>query len=328
MTNNDSAITATAAPPSARATAPGLAWGALGVLAFSFTLPLTRVAVAEIDPLVVAAGRAVVAAVLAAVVLAAARSRPPRGAQWWRLAVVALGVVAGFPLLTSFALQTAPAAHGAVVIGLLPAATAVAAVVRTGERPGRAFWAAAAAGAVAVVAFVATSGGGLDAVVGGVHTADLLLVGAVGLAAVGYAEGGALSRELGAWQTICWALLLALPVMLVATLVGAGGTEGLVPSAGPGAWASFAYLAGVSMFLGFFAWYRGLAIGPMAQVSQVQLVQPVLSIAWAAALLGEPLQASVVVGALVVIACAATAVRSRVSAASGARRRPAGRPPR
>ena len=284
--------------------------GAVGVLAFSFTLPFTRVAVAELDPLVVAAGRAVVAAVLAALVLAATRSALPRGAQWARLAVVAVGVVVGFPLLTSLALTTAPAAHGAVVVGLLPAATAVAAVVRTGERPGRRFWAAATAGALAVVVFTAAGSGGL----GGLHLSDLLLLGAVALGALGYAEGGMLSRELGAWQTICWALLVALPAMAVLTAVGA---DGAWPTATPGAWAAFAYLSAVSMFLGFFAWYRGLAIGPMTQVSQVQLVQPVLTLVWSAALLGEPLGAPVLLGAAAVIACAATAVRSRTGSRGG-----------
>ena len=277
------------------------------MLAFSFTLPFTRVAVAEIDPFFIGGGRAVVAAALAAIALLIVRPVRPRGRQWGRLGVVGLGVVAGFPLLTSLALQIVPASHGAVVIGLLPAATAVAAVIRGGERPSVAFWVASVAGAIAVVGFVVLTSGGFA----GLHPSDLLLLGAVVAAAIGYSEGALLSRELGSWQTICWALLFALPVMVGVTILG---LQGGWPQAGVGEWLSFAYLAVVSMFLGFFAWYRGLAIGPIATVSQIQLVQPVLTIVWSGLLLGELLGWQVWVGAAVVLACAATAVRARVAA--------------
>lgn len=290
--------------PHGSATA-GLVFGFLGVLAFSFTLPLTRVAVAQLDPLFVGAGRAVVAGILAMIVLAVLRQRLPRGGQWLRLAVVGAGVIAGFPILTSFALQTVPAAHGAVVIGLLPAATAVVAVLRARERPSLRFWLASGLGVAAVIGFVALTAGGLSSL----HPADLLLVCAVVLAAIGYGEGALLSRELGSWQTICWALIVALPVMVPLMLVGLGSGW---PRADAPAWLAFAYLAGVSMFLGFFAWYRGLAIGPIARVSQIQLVQPVLTIVWATLLLGERLDLIVLVGALAVILCAATAVRARI----------------
>lgn len=282
----------------------GLLWGAAGVLAFSFTVPFTRVAVQSIDPMVVGAGRAVVAGILAAALLLALRVPPPAARLVPRLLLVAGGVVAGFPLLTSLALGEVPASHAAVTIGLLPAATAVAAVLRTRERPPLGFWIAASAGAVAAIAFIALAQGGL----GAPHPADLLLVGAVLAAAVGYAEGGILAREIGAWQTICWALVLALPVMGAITALALAGA-GWNP-APDGLW-SFAYLALVSMFLGFFAWYRGLGIGPMAQVSQVQLVQPVLTISWAALLLGEAITPAVVIGGAAVVACAALAVRQR-----------------
>jgi drug/metabolite transporter (DMT)-like permease len=293
-------------PPLTRdAPAAGLLFGLLGVLAFSFTLPFTRVAVEQLDPLFVGAGRAVLAGFLAIAVLAVLRQRLPRGRQWLRLGIVAAGVIAGFPILTSYALQSVPAAHGAVVIGLLPAATAVVAVLRAGERPSVRFWLACGLGVAAVVGFVALSAGGLA----GLHPADLLLVGAVVLAAIGYGEGALLARELGSWQTICWALVVALPAMLPLMLAGLG--DGW-PRADAPAWLAFAYLAGVSMFLGFFAWYRGLAIGPIARVSQIQLVQPVLTIVWATLLLGERLDLLVLVGALAVILCAATAVRARI----------------
>lgn len=283
----------------------GLLWGFVGVLGFSFTLPLTRVAVEGLSPLFIGCGRAVVAALFAALVLGITRQRLPRGRQWLRLAVVAGGVVAGFPLLTSYALTTASASHGAVVIALLPAATAVIAVLRARERPPLPFWVFALLGAVAAVAFASLRGGSLEAP----EWTDLLFFGAVVAAAIGYAEGALLARELGAWQTISWALVVAAPVMLVGTAVAwvqqpprATGVE----------WASFAYLAVVSMFLAFFAWYRGLAIGPISRVSQVQLVQPVLSLAWAALLLGEELTLPLVLGGLVVILCAALAVRVRL----------------
>ena len=207
-------------------------------------------------------------------------SRAACSGRGWR--VVAGGVVVGFPLLTSFALTTAPASHGAVVIALLPAATATAAVLRGRERPPPAFWVITGVGALAAIGFASMQSGGF----GQLHWADLLLLGAVVAAAVGYAEGGLLARELGAWQTVSWALVLASPLMV---FLAAFSVAQQPPSATPVQWAAFAYLGVVSMFLGFFAWYRGLAIGPMAQVSQVQLVQPVLSICWAGLLLGETL---------------------------------------
>ncbi|MEO7234271.1 MAG: DMT family transporter [Lapillicoccus sp.] len=284
----------------------GLRWGLLGVLAFSFTVVFTRVAVETLSPLFIGAGRAVVAAGLAAVALRATRQRFPDRDQRRRLVVVGAGVVLGFPLFTSYALTTVPAAHGAMVIALLPAATAVAAVVRGHEHPPRPFWVAAAAGAVAAVVFASLQGGD----VGRLQWADLLLFGAVVAAAVGYAEGGLLARELGAWQTVSWALVLCAPVTVALTAVSAVQR---VPSGGVAQWASFAYLAVVSMFLGFFAWYRGLGIGPMSKVSQIQLVQPVLTIGWAALLLHERVTWATGVGALVVVACAASAVRVRLA---------------
>ncbi|UJW30563.1 DMT family transporter [Saccharothrix sp. AJ9571] len=277
----------------------------LGVSAFSFTVPFTRVAVGSLSPLFVGSARAAVAALLAAAALAFTRQHLPNRRQWARLAVVAGGVVAGFPLLTSYALTTAPASHGAVVIALLPAATAVLAVVRGKERPPRSFWVMAGIGAVAALAFASLQGGGF----GRLHWSDLLLFGAVVAAAAGYAEGGLLARELGSWQTVSWALVLAAPLMFALTVV-ALTQQAQVGSAKE--WAAFAYLAVVSMFLGFFAWYRGLAIGPMAQVSQVQLVQPVLTILWAALLLGEELTWPTVLGGLAVLGCAGVAVRIRL----------------
>ena len=272
--------------------------------AFSFTIVFTKIAIGGLSPLFIGAGRAVVAAAIAGAALALTRQALPRGSQWARLAVVAAGVVAGFPLLTSYALTVVPAGHGAIVVALLPAATAVCAVLRGHERPPAAFWALATAGALAAVVFAMVHGSGL----GHLSWPDLLLFGAVLAAAVGYAEGGLLARELGAWQTVSWALVVAAPAMLGATVLAVVQQP---PHATPVQWAAFGYLAAVSMYLGFFAWYRGLAIGPMTQVSQVQLVQPVLTLGWAALLLHEPLTWSTVLGGAAVIGCAALAVRSR-----------------
>lgn len=285
----------------------GALWGLLGVAAFSFTIPLTRVAVGGLDAVFIGSGRAVLAAILAALALRLGGARLPTLREWLGLIPVALGVVAGFPVLTSIAMQHTDAGHAAVVIGLLPAATAVVAVWLAGERPSRRFWLGASAGVVATVGFTVAAHGSI----GSMSPSDLCLFGAVGLGAIGYAQGGLMSRRLGAWQTISWALVLAAPAM---TAVSIWRVVEVPPHATTTQWAAFGYLSAVSMFLGFFAWYRGLAIGPMASVSQVQLVQPILSVLWSVLLLGERLTPAIVVGGLVVIASAAFTVRSRVAA--------------
>ncbi|OBA62042.1 hypothetical protein A5777_03035 [Gordonia sp. 852002-10350_SCH5691597] len=278
--------------------------------AFSFSVPLTRIAVGSagtpgLDPLLVGCGRAVVAAALAVVVLGVARTRFPTARQWLRLIPVAAGVVVGFPLFTSLALRHSDSGHAAVIVGLLPAMTAVVAVTLTRERPGARFWIGASAGATATVTFALLAHGGASSS----SIDDVYLLCAVVLGAIGYAQGGILARELGAWQTICWALVLALPVMAMASARSIHLRPPTDISAAQ--WTSFGYLCAVSMFLGFFAWYRGLAIGPMTVVSQTQLVQPVLSVAWAALLLRESVSLGVVAGGIAVIACAAFTVRSR-----------------
>ena len=274
----------------------GLAWGLVGVAAFSVTLPATRAAVEHLDPVFVGLGRAVVAAVLAATALAATRSPWPTIAQFRDLAVVALGVVVGFPLLTAYAMRQVPASHGAVLTGLLPLATAVAAAWLAHERPRARFWFWAAFGSAVVVAYALWRGGGTP------HVADLLLVGAVAAAAVGYARGATLSRALGGWQVISWALVLSAPFLLVPTWIAA---DARLASAPWTAWAGFAYVAAVSMYLGFFAWYRGLAQGGIAAVGQVQLLQPFLTIVASALLLSEALDPLTFVAAgLVIVAIA------------------------
>ncbi|MGV9712214.1 DMT family transporter [Gordonia sp. NPDC003424] len=295
------------APSRSALSRSGALWGLVGVAAFSFTIPFTRIAVGGLDPLFIGCGRAVIAAVLAAGALLIGGARVPTPREWLGLVPVALGVVAGFPILTSLALQSTDAGHAAVVVGLLPAATAVAAVTMAGERPSRRFWIGAGCGVLATIGFTVAAHGSI----GGIGVADLLLFGAVGLGALGYAQGGLMSRKLGSWQTISWALVLASPIM---TALSLWRLDVAPPHATTGQWAAFAYLSAVSMFLGFFAWYRGLAIGPMATISQVQLVQPILSVLWSILLLDEHLTAALVVGGLAVIATAAFTVRSRVVA--------------
>lgn len=283
--------------------ATGLAWGALGVLAFSLSLPTTQVAVRDLGPVLASFGRALVAAALAAGYLLMRRAARPTRSHLPGLLVVVGGVVIGFPLCTSLALRTESSAHSAVIVGLLPAATAVWSVLRGGERPSAAFWCACAAGAVAVTVFAVARGSGLPS------TGDGFTVLAVLAAAGGYAEGARLAPELGADRVICWALLLSLPVVLPVTALSVVTTP---PSANGSAWACFAYTAGISMFLGFFAWYRGLSLGGVAKVSQLQLAQPLLTVVESAVLFGEPVGPPVVIAAVAVLVCVAMAQRSRV----------------
>jgi drug/metabolite transporter (DMT)-like permease len=282
----------------------GLTLGALGVLAFSLSLPATRVAVHDLDPWFVAFGRAVGAALLAAIYLWFTRAPRPTRAQWRRLSIVALGVVVGFPLFTSLALTTQTSAHGAVVITVLPAMTAVFAVLRAGERPPRTFWLAAATGLLAVVAFAVSTG----AAHGALSFADLFLLAAVVLCGLGYAEGGALARELGGARTIGWALVLSLPATLAITLISVAAHP---PHGAARSWAGFAYLTVVSMFLGFFAWYAGLARGGVARVGQIQLAQPVLTLLWSALLLNETVTPASLAVALLVLLCVVLTQRTR-----------------
>ncbi|WP_245971761.1 DMT family transporter [Solirubrobacter pauli] len=282
-----------------------VAWGFLGVLAFSFTLPLTRHAVEELDATFVGLGRALVAAALAGALLAMRREPLPERRDLPRFAAVALGVVIGFPLFSTLALRHLEAAHASVIVGLLPAATAVFAVLRAGERPSRAFWVAAAAGLVAVLVFAATQG------VNGLQPADLLVLAAVASAGLGYAEGGVLARRYGGWQVICWALVFTAPFLVLPTALSADGLGHVSVTV----WLCFAYVSAVSMFLGFFAWYHGLALGGVAKIGQTQLAQPVLTLAWSALLLGEHITPGMVVAALAIVACVLATQRTRATAA-------------
>jgi drug/metabolite transporter (DMT)-like permease len=298
MRNKDSATE----PRSIALGAAGLA--ALGVLVFSFSLPASVYALDGLDPYMVGVGRAALAALLAAVALAAVRARPPARRHWPGLLTTGLGVVFGFPVLSTLALDHgASAAHGAVVIGLLPAATAIFAVLRTHERPSPAFWAAAAVGALAITAFTLAEGGGT------VTSADLLLVGALLTAAYGYAEGGRLARDMPGWRVIAWALVLMAPISVPVTMALLAGTEQQWTAK---AVIGFGYVSAFSMFLGFFAWYGGMARLGVAKAGQFQLAQPILTLVWSAWLLGEQLGGATWPTAIAVVACVAWSQRARV----------------
>ena len=277
--------------PSQPFSSGGMYYGLLGVLGFSLTLPATRLAVYSLDPLVVGLGRSLVAACLAAPVLFFTHQKKPSRKHLASLALVVLGVIIGFPVLSAWSMQLVPASHGAIMLGLLPLATALTAVFRAHERPSVIFWCASAIGSFTVVCFALTTGGG------SFHPADLALLGAVVLAALGYTEGGRLARELGGWQVICWALVISAPILVIPVAFQIW-KHGL--SANPSAWGGFAYVSVVSMFLAFFAWFRGLATGGVARVSQLQLLQPFFTLIVSALFLGERFGFGAVICAVIV----------------------------
>jgi drug/metabolite transporter (DMT)-like permease len=278
--------------------AEGWVCGALGVVIFAGSLPATRVAVAGFDPVFLTAARAAIAGLLALALLLLLPQRRPDGRDILALGAVALGVVVGFPLFTALALRQMTAAHSIVFIGLLPLATAAFAVLRGGERPRPAFWAWAGAGALLVAGFAAAQGGS------GPAAGDALMVLAVLACGFGYAEGARLARALGGWQVISWALVLSLPLTLGATLLAAPPGFGTVPV---GAWLGLAYVALFSMLIGFVFWYRGLALGGIAAVGQLQLLQPMIGLALAALVLGETVDPAMLLVTVAVIACVAGA---------------------
>ncbi|MEC5162323.1 MULTISPECIES: DMT family transporter [unclassified Janthinobacterium] len=284
----------------------GMLLGLVGVLIFSLTLPFTRLAVAAFDPAFVALGRALVAAALAGAWLWWQRAPlPPRGALL-PLAMVAGGCVVGFPWLTSIAMQTLPASHGAVLVGILPLATALFSALRGNEKPSAGFWVTAVTGSALVVGFALRQSGGAF------HLADLAMFVAVVLGALGYAEGGRLSQSMGGQQVISWALVLSAPLLLPLVLWLSWSHGAAIAAAGAGAWLGFAYVSVFSMFIGFFFWYRGMALGGVARVGQTQLVQPFLTLLGAALLLGETLEWSTVLFALAVIAVVAVGRKMQI----------------
>lgn len=278
----------------------GLAWGALGVLLFSFTVAATRAAAPSLGGLFVGAGRGVVGGVLGGLWLLTRERRWPERSAWVGLALVAAGGVIGFPVAASVALAHVAAVHGLVLTAFVPALTALLSVLRTGERPSARWWAWTFAGAAVVVGW-ALRGGAT-----GPEPYDLVLLVAMASAALSYVEGAKLARSMGGLRVIAWALVFGLPVTVPIAAT-------LLPSAhgGATAWGGLLWLGVVSAFLGFGPWYRGLTLGGVARVGQVQTLQPLLGLVWAELLLGERVEASALVAAGLVVGCVAAGARER-----------------
>lgn len=272
--------------------------GFIGVVIFSGSLPATRLAVLEFDPVFLTVLRAAIAGVLAVALLWLSRERSPTRDQWLSLFIVAMGVVLGFPLLTALALQHVTSAHSIVFVGLLPLATAIFGVLRGGERPRPVFWIFSVLGSALVVGFAISQG--LTAS----PTGDLLMLAAIVACGLGYAEGAKLSRSLGGWQVICWALVLSLPLMAVLSL---WLTPASFSTISLSAWLCLGYVSLFSMLIGFVFWYRGLAQGGIAAVGQLQLLQPFFGLALAATLLHEHVSVGMLAVTLGVILCVAGA---------------------
>ena len=293
----------------------GLWLGLLGVTIFALTLPMTRLAVGtpeapQMSGVFIALGRAVVAAGLSTLFLLATRAPWPQRADWWPLAITAAGVGFGFPLFTSVAMRYVEAVHASVIVGVLPLATAAVGALLHRQRPSMGFWICAAIGSALVVGFALLRSGSAGVAL---HPADALLLAAMGCAAVGYGYGARLSQRMRAEHVICWALVIALPITLPATFITR--PQGALQAS---AWWGFAYVAVFSMWLGFFAWYRGLALGGTVRVSQVQLVQPFLGMLVAVPLLGERLDAMSVGFGLAVMATVLIGRRMPVRAPTAA----------
>ncbi|MDD2700292.1 MAG: DMT family transporter [Sideroxydans sp.] len=287
----------------------GMLLGLIGVAGFSGTLPATRLAVAELDPTLVGLGRSVVAALFAAVLLLLLRQRLPSRHQIRSLFIVAAGVVIGFPILSAWALQQLPASHGAIVVAVLPLLTALAGSLRSQMRPSPGFWLTSLASCAAVLGFSISSGNG------GLQAADLILLASVAAGAIGYAEGGELAKEMGGWQVICWALVLTAPLLILPVGIAAW-QHGF--SASDEAWSGFVYVSLISQLIGFFLWYQGLALGGVVRVSQVQYLQPFMTLTIAAMVLGEPVTPSMLSIAAFIVIMVALGKRMPVVAAKPA----------
>ncbi|MFK7857091.1 MAG: DMT family transporter [Granulosicoccus sp.] len=274
--------------------------GFLGMLIFSGSLPATRVAVMDFDPMFLTVARASIAGLVGCCVLAGLRVKRPGREDALSLLIIAIGVVVGFPLLTALALQHITAAHSVVFIALLPLATALFGVLRADERPKRAFWFFSVLGSSLVAGFALLNDASVSLI------GDTFMLAAIIVCGMGYAEGAKLSRKLGGWQVICWALLFSLPFMLIASLL-------LMPDSfadvGTPAWVGLGYVSFFSMLIGFIFWYRGLALGGIATVGQLQLLQPFFSLLLAAVILSEVVSTSMIVTSVLVVMCVVGARR-------------------
>lgn len=270
--------------------------GFIGVLLFSGSMPATKVAVIALDPIFVTAARAAIAGILALICLLVFKEKRPTKAQLMPLAVVAVGGVIGFPLLSALALQHITSAHSLVYLGILPMSTAVFAVLRGGEKPKSIFWLFSILGSLIVIGFAVLQGGTSSPI------GNILMLLAILLCGLSYAEGAKLSKSLGGWQVISWAVVLSLPISLPIMLMTAPAHPS---SVGIDAWIGVAYLGVFSMFIGFVFWYKGLAQGGIASVGQLQLLQPFFGLALAASLLNEHVSPNMILVTVGVILCVA-----------------------
>ncbi|MEA1199101.1 DMT family transporter [Escherichia coli] len=268
--------------------------GLLGVIIFSGSLPATRVAVLDMDPFFLTFLRASIAGTLAVILVYSFREKRPQAAQFAPLIIVSVGVIVGFPLLTAMALKHIDAAHSIVYLGLLPLSTAIFGVLRGGERPTIAFWIFSVLGSLLVIGFAFMQSDTVSL------TGDLLMLAAVVICGLGYAEGAKLTRVLGGWQVISWALIISLPFMVLASLMTIPDTFGGISTS---AWFALAYVSLFSMLIGFIFWYKGLATGGIAAVGQLQLLQPFFGLGLSATLLHEAISPLMILITFGVILC-------------------------
>jgi len=271
----------------------GMLLGIVAVSAFGLTLPATKLVIPYLDPLFIGLGRAVLATLFAVIFLVWFRQSLPTKKQVYRLIIIALGVVIGFPVFSSWAMQYVPASHGGVVVGLVPLATAIAGVLISHERPSIVFWLVGCVGCLMVISYTLLQGAGE------LHMADVALLLSVISAAVGYAVGAKLSKELGGWQVICWALVIAFPFILIPAMIYAPEDLFALPVS---VYGGFLYLALISQLFAFFVWYKGLALGGIARVSQTQLLQPFMTIFASVLMLGELIDLQTAIFALFIVA--------------------------
>ncbi|HYG38035.1 MAG TPA: DMT family transporter [Cytophagales bacterium] len=265
----------------------GILYGLIGIAGFSLTLPATKISVQYLNPVFVGFGRAIVAAILALILLLVTKQSIPTKSEFKSLSIVSLGVIVGFPLLSAWALKYIHASHGAIIIGIIPLATVIAGALRAGERPSRLFWLLSFCGSLIVLLYALISQSGQ------LEIADVALLGAVAAAALGYAEGGKLAQKMGGWRVISWTLVISAPFLLFPVILA---FEPSTLKAPVEAWLGFAYVSLVSQFIAFFfLWYKGLALGGISKVGQVQLLQPFFTIIASALLLDEVITPLVII---------------------------------
>lgn len=272
----------------------GMLLGLVGIICFSLTLPATSIAVPYFGATIVGLGRTVIAAIIVSIIFIVKKESLPNKKQMKSLCIVAFGVVLGFPLLTTFAMKSLPVSHGAIELALLPLATAGFAMWRGGERPSKRYWIASMIGAITVLVYAFFLG------LGQLQKGDIALLIAILILGLSYAEGGKLSKELGSWQVIAWAMVIGAPFFIIPVGLSLSGDMLQAPIE---AWISLFYLAIVSQFLGYVAWYGGMSLGGIARVGQIQYLQPFLMISFSVIFLGESIKWLTIILAIIVVIC-------------------------